>query len=314
MQKRFSAAGKAFACAALALSCFAANAACVPFGELRLANAATIARDGKLYQGVANSQICAGDVVRTGAGGEAHILTGDGGWVGVGANSEAVMSQMNARDRDDDSFVISLTRGTIRAITGWITKMGNDGAGQVKTPSATIGVRGTDFTLIVDGDETHAVVNEGAIRASNASGGQAEIQAGATGKISPRAAALTSGLPPALARLRDSAFAHKALFDQHREHYAERIGERLRQAGVSPERAGQIILAAREHKAELFRQLAAARSRAAGSPIAEKAKEALEKRKAARDNAAEEVSAPAGNERDAKPRLRDRLFHRANPQ
>ena len=62
---------------------------------------------------------------------------------------------------------MSLFKGAVRSITGWIGKY-NSSAYRITTPSATVGVRGTDHETVVvdrgDGDEpgTYDTVNEGA--------------------------------------------------------------------------------------------------------------------------------------------------------
>lgn len=45
----------------------------------------------------------------------------------------------------DDSAVLSLVKGGLRSVTGKIGKRGNENAYEMKTPTATIGIRGTVF-------------------------------------------------------------------------------------------------------------------------------------------------------------------------
>src|SRR4029077_19421286 len=47
----------------------------------------------------------------------------------------------------DDGFLLNLVEGSFRAVTGWITR-GNRRA-EVSTPTATIGIRGTDYEPLV---------------------------------------------------------------------------------------------------------------------------------------------------------------------
>ena len=230
-------------------------AQCIPFGELKHASNAIVQRNGIQYQGTAPAALCTGDIVITRESGEAHILMSDGGWLGIGAASQATLNSMSARDREDDNFVVTLAKGSIRAITGWITKMGNENAGQIITPSATIGVRGTDFEIYEDGSQTHAQVNEGTVSASNLQGQKTVIGAGKFGVISSKLAALTQTLPAHIVARKEHAFVNSSFFEQHRQHFAERMNSALEHAGVTPARRSEFIRAAKEHRQDLFQKL-----------------------------------------------------------
>jgi len=83
-----------------------------------------------------------------------------------------------------DSAVFNLLKGGLRAVTGLVGKRGNQDSYQLKAPSATIGIRGTDYTASwCQGDGASAAgdcgslptglyvqVNDGQVVVSNAAG------------------------------------------------------------------------------------------------------------------------------------------------
>jgi len=96
----------------------------------------------------ARDPIYEGDSIVTGSGGEVHLDMQDGGYIGVRPGTRMRIVNFKAEGAADDSFLISLLEGSFRAVTGWITHSGNRRA-EVQTPTATIGVRGTDYEPLV---------------------------------------------------------------------------------------------------------------------------------------------------------------------
>jgi hypothetical protein len=95
----------------------------------------------RLQQG---SPIFVGEKVHAAATGEAVIKTDDEGYVAIRPNSEFVTKRFVAQgNKKTDSMVLQLLTGSMRILTGWIGKLNPD-ANRIITPSATIGVRGTD--------------------------------------------------------------------------------------------------------------------------------------------------------------------------
>jgi hypothetical protein len=86
-----------------------------------------------------------GDRVTTAEGASAIVRLEDGTRMTVRPNSELVLQQFRFKaDAQDNSMVMSLLRGGLRAITGSISKRSATAA-RIATPTATIGIRGTDF-------------------------------------------------------------------------------------------------------------------------------------------------------------------------
>ncbi|MBK8071493.1 MAG: FecR domain-containing protein [Ramlibacter sp.] len=86
-----------------------------------------------------------GDRLTTSDGASAIIKLQDGTRMTVRPNSEVVLQQYQFRENaSDNSMVMQLLRGGLRAVTGLIAK-GSPSAAKIQTNTATIGIRGTDF-------------------------------------------------------------------------------------------------------------------------------------------------------------------------
>jgi hypothetical protein len=102
-----------------------------------------------------------GDVVKTDKGGEAQILFRDDTKLVVGPNSELTIdSFVFAGGATARQFTINAVRGAFRFITGSSQKQ----AYTIKTPTATIGVRGTRFDVTVINRATNLALYDGAVR------------------------------------------------------------------------------------------------------------------------------------------------------
>lgn len=86
-----------------------------------------------------------GDRLTTSQGASAIIKLQDGTRMTVRPNSELVLQQYQFRENaPDNSMLMQLVRGGFRAITGLISR-NSPNAAKVRTNTATIGIRGTDF-------------------------------------------------------------------------------------------------------------------------------------------------------------------------
>lgn len=92
-----------------------------------------------------SSVINVGDTVRTGEGGYVVIEFIDGAKATVRPNSELKVDRYTY-GTDDDGAVMNLVKGGLRAITGSIAHQRPDSY-KVTTNVATLGVRGTEFSL-----------------------------------------------------------------------------------------------------------------------------------------------------------------------
>lgn len=89
-----------------------------------------------------------GDTLITGRNGELHVRLDDNGLIALRANTRLKIESYRAQGDNEDKAFFSLLKGTFRSVTGWIGKYNANNYG-IKTPTATIGVRGTDHEPLV---------------------------------------------------------------------------------------------------------------------------------------------------------------------
>lgn len=130
-------------------------------GSVKLKDAA-----GKVLPLAQNASIFEGQDIITGADGEVEIATEDSGLIALRANTQFHVDAYQANGESGDKIFMRLITGSMRSITGWIGKH-DHAAYRLTTPTATIGIRGTDHETTVideDGDDeagTYDTVNEG---------------------------------------------------------------------------------------------------------------------------------------------------------
>lgn len=106
--------------------------------------------DGSVRLLSEKSQVLQGDVVSTERDSYAQIKLTDGGQITLRPNTqiriEGYAFSENAPQKDN--FVFALLKGGMRAVTGLVGKRGNRDAYKLRTTTATVGIRGTDFSAI----------------------------------------------------------------------------------------------------------------------------------------------------------------------
>ena len=102
----------------------------------------------KARSAVRGDKIYEGDSLVTGRDGEVHLTMEDGGFIGVRPDTRMRFTRYQARGEGSDASVVSLLKGAVRSVTGWIGRY-NSSSYQIRTPTATIGVRGTDHETLV---------------------------------------------------------------------------------------------------------------------------------------------------------------------
>src|SRR5262245_44606185 len=114
-------------------------------GDVKLLNAAGVQRAP-----VKGEAFSAGDTLITGPTGSAQIRMTDGGLVAVRPDTQLKLDQyvFNGREDRSERKIVSLIKGGFRAITGLIGNRNKDNY-RILTPSATIGIRGTDHEPVV---------------------------------------------------------------------------------------------------------------------------------------------------------------------
>lgn len=130
-----------------------------------------------------------GDSVVTGADGEVHLAMEDEGQIAVRPNTRMRITRYKAEGGSSDTSVIALVQGALRSVTGWIGKYNPKGYA-IRTPTATIGVRGTDHETMVieqgsrEGEAgTYDKVNHGATLLSTQHG-KTEVRPNQAGFVS----------------------------------------------------------------------------------------------------------------------------------
>jgi hypothetical protein len=101
-----------------------------------------------------------GDSIVTGAAGHVQLRFTDGGIVSLQPNSQFdITKYVDANDTKKDGFFVNFARGSMRAITGLIGKRNRENY-QVKTATATIGIRGSGFNSSYNPDGTISITTE----------------------------------------------------------------------------------------------------------------------------------------------------------
>lgn len=122
---------------------------------------------------VVGSDVQVGERIVTGSRGLVQILFSDATRLVVGPGSSLIIEQYLLRGSETaDKLTVNALSGTFRFATGRSPKP----AYEIKTPTATIGVRGTGFDLNVTQALTRAIVSHGEINLCQ--GGQCVIIGG----------------------------------------------------------------------------------------------------------------------------------------
>ena len=109
----------------------------------------SIQRNGAPVEVRPGARLEQGDVLVTGKGGRLGIAFADNTRFAVGPNSRIVLSEFGYdRTRETGTFVTRVQRGSLGVVSGKIAKSGRD-AMKVRTPTSTLGVRGTKFIVEV---------------------------------------------------------------------------------------------------------------------------------------------------------------------
>jgi hypothetical protein len=95
------------------------------------------------------SEVIPGDTLETQKDSYAQIKFQDGGTITLKPNTQFTIASyvfVEAKPQDDNA-VFRLLKGGLRAVSGLISKRGNQGAYKMDTVTATIGIRGTIFDV-----------------------------------------------------------------------------------------------------------------------------------------------------------------------
>lgn len=137
---------------------------------------------GTVSAGLAESQrvrelklgdtVYVGEQLQAAANGEVVLRVEDGGYLAIRPGAHFLVEDFAANKADSGRFSIRLIQGGLRLITGWIGKLNPQGY-RVQTPTAIIGVRGTDH-------ETYFLTDQMASTWSQKSGTYDKVNSGQT--------------------------------------------------------------------------------------------------------------------------------------
>lgn len=151
-----------------------------------------------------------GDTVQTDRNATLRLRFADASEITLQADTRISIDQFKYNDADPgaDRLVLDFIKGGLRAISGAIGKRGNPDAYELRTQAGNIGIRGTDYALLICGahdaacgelhvpsdfgdnsvrllEGLYVYVFEGVIRAANESGAK-EWHAGKSGYVRDR--------------------------------------------------------------------------------------------------------------------------------
>lgn len=138
-------------CAALAFGLFVTGASAADeIGQVKVARGAvSVERAGAMLPATVGLRLQPADTLRTGADGAVGITMNDDSLLSAGPNSVLVLSHyaldpVTSQGRLD----AALNKGTLVVVSGRIAKQAPD-AMTVRTPTAILGARGTEFAVSV---------------------------------------------------------------------------------------------------------------------------------------------------------------------
>jgi hypothetical protein len=109
-----------------------------------------IIRNKQTIQAKPGSEVQPKDRVVTGANGSAGITTVDKALLTLGPNSHLVIDEFAFnKQTQEGNMAVRFLKGTFAMVTGAIGKLSPERT-KISTPTATIGIRGTEFVVQVD--------------------------------------------------------------------------------------------------------------------------------------------------------------------
>lgn len=172
--------------ALLIATCYAPGAIAAQAARIEFATSepVIVSADGRERPARKGEAILAGDRVQTRAG-RAQLAFTDGAFISLQPNTDFGVAEYSFNGRNDgkEKSVLSLVKGALRTVTGLIGRSNRD-AYVMRTPTATIGIRGTGGRVEVNDRGTFVAGTSGTWFISTP-GGSVDIPAGSNGFAGP---------------------------------------------------------------------------------------------------------------------------------
>jgi hypothetical protein len=126
----------------------AASASAAEIGQIKVSNGqVTVERKGESRPGSVGTRLESSDVLKTGPDGSVGITMSDNSLLSAGPNSVLSLERFDFDPTSNQGrFDAQLQKGSLAVISGRIAKQSPE-AMTVRTPSAVLGVRGTEFVV-----------------------------------------------------------------------------------------------------------------------------------------------------------------------
>jgi hypothetical protein len=118
----------------------------------KISGSATVVRQGQPIPATNGLEIWENDTLRTGSNGAIGIVFNDETFLSLGPESVLVIDEFVFDPKQGKfSIVIRMLKGTAAYLSGIISKVSPESV-HFKTPTASIGIRGTKFVAKVEGE------------------------------------------------------------------------------------------------------------------------------------------------------------------
>jgi hypothetical protein len=136
---------------ALIVLCVATVAGAAEIGQIKISRGqVTVERAGRVLPAPVGTRLQTADIVKTGTDASVGITMDDDSLLSAGPNSTLSLDRYSFDPTTNRGrFDASLNKGTLAVISGRIAKESPD-AMTVRTPTAVLGVRGTEFAVSVN--------------------------------------------------------------------------------------------------------------------------------------------------------------------
>jgi len=154
---------------------------------------AEVKRSSGALKAANGMQLLKGDEIVTGAKSRVQVMLKDETVVTVGANSSFGFEEFSFDGSKNSNVSMNANRGFFRSVSGKIGKLAPE-IFKVKTASATIGIRGTDFSGDIVGDRQTFRCYKGGITVEY-EGSSSDVDAGMMVELSPDKAPEVKEIP-----------------------------------------------------------------------------------------------------------------------